>query len=76
MCLQKGTGQINGGEKTSAVRQHHGPNATSRVPGVQIIKAAWGSLGHRALFARRLVQPCHRSGWLKKGDTEQRENTI
>jgi len=26
-------------EKASAVMQHHGPNAASRVPGVQITKA-------------------------------------
>lgn len=31
--------------------------------------------GQRALFAGRLVQPYHRSSWLKEGDAEQTENT-
>lgn len=63
-------------EKASVVMQHHGPHATSRVPGVQITKSGWGSLGHKDLFARRLVQFYSGSGWLKKSDAEQIENTI
>lgn len=63
-------------EKASVLMQHHGPNATSRVTGAQITKAGLVSLGHKALFARRLMQPYHRSDWLKKGDAEQRDNTI
>lgn len=53
-----------------SIMQHHRPNATSRVLAVQITKAGWDSVGHKALFARRLVQPYCGSGWLKKGNAE------